>query len=578
MSASCFFNFRLWLPFLLGLNWLYFLPSEAQAQIWHTAITASQGNISSAIKATTVDADGNVYIVGTFFGAVVLGDITLIGSGNRDLFVAKWNPISRRYSWVRAAGGINDDKVTGIAVSGNNVYITGSFQGTTATFGTKSVSNPNGYQEEIFVAKLTDQGENTDFQWVKTAGGAGADQATSLVANGSSIYVAGSFQCPSASFGNISLSGSGVSDDIFVAKLIDNGSTADFIWAYQAGGNLNDRATAVSVVDSNIYLAGNFNSTTASFSDHILTNSDVSNGGQDMFVAKLIDTGNSAQFGWAKKAGGPRAESLTAMAVSGNHIYITGSFSGFTPLFGDFNLYGSTSYNDMFVAKLTDLGANASFIWANQASGSCPSTALAVSGNSVYIAGGFLYTANFGTSNLVNNHLYYYPTSDAYVVKLIDAGTTSRYAWLQKAGGPGNDSASGLAVCGNNMYLVGTFSSIAMFGNLTASTVSPSDVSFLAGLTDNTILSTSKQQLTRVELYPNPAHVTTTIQMPAIPNATAVTFTLVDVSGRVVRMSSMDKLAIDLKYELDLAGVASGLYALHIQVGEAYTTRLLTVE
>ena len=81
--------------FLLAL----YLPVAAQAPSWQSAravavATATATGNFSTVTATAVDAAGNVYLAGSFRNTVVLGSTTLTSLGNRDVFVAKFNPAS----------------------------------------------------------------------------------------------------------------------------------------------------------------------------------------------------------------------------------------------------------------------------------------------------------------------------------------------------------------------------------------------------------------------------------------------------------------------------------------------------
>lgn len=113
----------------------------------------------------------------------------------------------------------------------------------------------------------------------------------------------------------------------------------------------------------------------------------------------------------------------TVVDAAGN-VYLAGNFRnnvvlGNTPL-------SSVGSDDVFVAKLTDAGATASFVWAQRAGGTGQdyAYALAVSGPSVFVAGYSSGTAGFGATALLNAG-----GSDAFVAKLTDAGATGSFAW-----------------------------------------------------------------------------------------------------------------------------------------------------
>ena len=258
--------------FLLALC----LPAAAQAPAWQSAravavATAAATDNYSTVRATAVDAAGNVYIAGTFTNTVVMGGTALVSLGGFDVFVAKFNPVSSQFIWAQRAGGTGNDKATALTVIGTNIYMAGAFASSTANFGTTTLTNPGLGTADVFVAKLADAGSTSSFAWTQRAGGRGEDEATALSVSGTSVYVTGYFASTTAVFGLTTLTSAG-SSDVFVAKLADSGSTGSFVWAQRAGGTGEDVAAALSVSGSSVYVAGDFASTTANFGATIVAN------------------------------------------------------------------------------------------------------------------------------------------------------------------------------------------------------------------------------------------------------------------------------------------------------------------
>ena len=256
-----------------------------------------------------------------------------------------------------------------LAVSGNSVYVAGTFESRTVDFGTVTLTNasqnPNFSQgsTDMFVAKLTDAGSTGSFVWAQRAGGTRPgfttyDLVYALAVSGASVYIAGAFESPTADFGPITLTNAGLDSDVFVAKLTDAGPTGSFEWAQQAGGTHTDVAKAMVVSGTNVYVAGFFNSPMLEFGATILTNAGI-------FVAKLTDVGPTGSFVWAQQAGGTRDDYAQALAVNGTSVYVAGTFSSPTMDFGPVTLTNvSTSPDpyDVFVAKLTDAGPTCGFV------------------------------------------------------------------------------------------------------------------------------------------------------------------------------------------------------------------------
>lgn len=82
-----------------------------------------------------------------------------------------------------------------------------------------------------------------------------------------------------------------------------------------------------------------------------------------------------------------------------------------------------------------------------------------------------------------------------------------------------------------------------------------------------------------VALYPNPAHGTATVQVPAVAGAARVELYLCNALGQVVRRFPAANLpAAGLRLDFDVSEMAPGLYTLHLAAGAATTTQQLAVE
>ncbi|WP_210516959.1 T9SS type A sorting domain-containing protein [Hymenobacter terricola] len=562
---------------LLILLWLAGPVARAQAPAWQTAVAAS-GNFT-LVRATATDAAGNVYITGDFSGTVSFDGIVLTEAGAGDVFVAKWSNLTSRFVWAQRAGGAGFDHSYSLALSGASVYIAGSFYGSTAAYGSTVLTSAGGTDREMFVAKLTDAGSSASFTWAKQAGGPNSDDAYAVAVSGTSVYVVGDFFSTTASFGGITLTNAGTTSyDAFVTRLTDAGSSASFDWAQRIGGTGGEYANSVAVSGGNVYVAGTFSSPRLSFGNANsgpLTNASTT-GSDDIFVARFTDGGG---FSWSRQAGGLGVDQAYGLAVTGTSVYLAGAFDSAPATFGSLSL-ATTGDKDGYVAKLTDSGSSTAFTWVQPITGAGGAfvNAIAVSGRNVVVAGSFYTTAaTFGSTTLANASSS--GTPDAFVAKLLDAGSTGTFAWALPAGGTGNDDAYSVALSGPNVYAAGAAAPPATFGSQTlTSTATGFRLGFLASLTDPTLTATTAAQGTlRFTLAPNPARATTTVQLPAQPG-TAATLTLRDALGRTVRTATVALPPAGLRHELDLTGLPAGLYALQVRAGATAGTRRLVVE
>jgi len=193
--------------------------------------------------------------------------------------------------------------------------------------------------------------QNINLEWTKSIGGLGNSGAIDASGN---VYTTGSFAGtvdfdPGSGVSNLTSSGG---NDIFIQKLDANGN---FIWVKQLGGISNDAGYSITTdASGNVYITGYFSLN--------LGGGISSNGGYDIFIAKLDSNGNIV---WIKSMGGTSSdygESITTDA-SGN-VYTTGFFYNtvdFNPGSGVSNLVSNGGY-DIFIQKLD---ANGNFLWLN---------------------------------------------------------------------------------------------------------------------------------------------------------------------------------------------------------------------
>jgi hypothetical protein len=548
----------------------------AQAPAWQQAFAASSNLGGSTVAASATDAAGNVFVAGQLAGSITLGATTLVVNSysDPDMFVAKWTP-GQGFVWALQAGGDGADWATGLAINGSSLYVGGNFRSGEATFGTTTLRNSG--SADVFIAKLTDLSTSARFAWVQQAGGAGDDLTQALTASGPNIYAVGTFGSTTANFGDQTLSTANyLTYSCFITKLTDNGNTGSFSWAQQAGGvGGYDEARAVAVSGTAVYVAGGFRSPSATFGPVTLRKSGTS--GADVFVTKLLDAGSSASFTWAQRAGGAGSDLALGLGVAGTSVVVVGDFDSDRFEAGSSGVanHAPGSY-DGFVAKLTDAGSTASFAWVQGLGGSQDDycRAVALRGASIYVAGSFTSsTANFGSTTLANSTLSG-GLADLFVTRLVDAGATSRFTWTQTAGGPGNDRAFGVLLQGATVYVTGGIGSTATFGS---QTLTNSGGTFVASLLDTTLPAAMATASPASSLYPNPASASTRVLLPG--GATSASLTLLDARGQAVRTVAAQLAGASQPYQLDLRGLASGLYLLRIvPAGQAGTTQRLLVE
>jgi hypothetical protein len=328
-----------------------------------------------------VDAAGNVYTTGFFYGTVDFdpgaGVSNLTSKGYNDIFISKLDA-SGNFVWAKQMGSLYGDSGYAITVdSAGNVFTTGSFSDTCDFDPNAGVSNMIAFVENIFISKLD---ANGNFVWAKSMGGIAYNIGREITLDTTgNIYVGGTFGGttdfdPNAGVANLTSVGSfGGNEDMFILKLDSNGS---YVWAKQFSGTGTKFLKGMAVdASGNVFTAGLFSGTVDFNPSAAIANLSGPTFGDDGFISKLDVSGN---FVWVKQLeGNIRDVASLALDTAGN-VYSTGSFysqysasvfsqTDFDPGVGIYNLSVIHRFgDDTYILKL-DL--NGSFVWVKQIGG-----------------------------------------------------------------------------------------------------------------------------------------------------------------------------------------------------------------
>ena len=272
--------------------------------------------------------------------------------------------------WATSGGGTGDDRGNSIAVNGTGVFVAGSFTSGSVTIAGQALTGSG--NSDIFVAKYIDTstGNTTATSsfangWATSGGGAGDDRGNSIAINGTGVFVTGNFTSGNVTIAGQALTGAGNSD-MFVAKYIDTSTgntpaTSSFAngWATSGGGTEFDVSLGIAVSGTGVFITGYFTTAAnARFAGQSLTEHDYT----DIFVAKYTDssTGNTTATssftnGWAVGAGSnspTEHDRGSTIRISGQRVYVTGLISDVVA-FGTYTA-GTANSAAGFLARLTD--------------------------------------------------------------------------------------------------------------------------------------------------------------------------------------------------------------------------------
>jgi len=424
--------------------------THAQNLVWAEKIGGWNDDEGNSIA---VDAGGNVYVGGYFWGTVDFDPgpgIFNLSSNGKDFFIMKMNA-SGNLIWVKQFGEADADRKPSVTLdAAGNVYATGHFTGTVDFDPNNGVFNlTSSGSSDIFIIKLDTSG---NLVWAKKMGGSYYDYGHSVAVDAAgNVYATGSFSV-TADFdpprqSNLISTGSW---DVFIVKLDSSGN---FVWAKRFGDFLPDGGSSVAVdAAGNVYATGNFQGT-ADFDPSFGTFNLISAGDDDIFIVKLNVSGNLV---WAKQFGGTFDDDGTSIAVDdAGNVFATGHLQGtvdFDPGPGTLPLSG----HNWVSAFVTKLDASGNLIWAKHSGGDYSFSLAIDAGANVYTTGFFEDTADFdpgpGTFNLASfstNH------PDVFISKLNSSGN---FIWAKQFGGMSRDwGYSVVTDASENVYATGYF-------------------------------------------------------------------------------------------------------------------------
>lgn len=179
-----------------------------------------------------IDYDGNLVVVGNFFGATTFGGTTYNSvAGNSDMFVLKLDP-SGNIIWSKAFLGTGYDMALGLCVDhSNNIIVSGQYSGTLTLEGIQLTTSATNATESL-IFKLNPNG---NVQWAKKGGASGffaGNSSTDVAVDASgSVYLVGYFTT-SIVFDNLTVYGAGA-NSCYLAKYSSNGQIQ---WAKKGSG------------------------------------------------------------------------------------------------------------------------------------------------------------------------------------------------------------------------------------------------------------------------------------------------------------------------------------------------------
>ncbi len=296
-----------------------------------------------------VDSKGNYVLLGMFdvndslWLKLNYEGLEIPSQGERDIFVIKMDSDGNPLWGVNGGASENDYPGKLVIDEDDNIYFTGYYDDSTATFGDTQLACVEG--KEVVVAKLDSLGV---YQWAVSATGPGDDvgMAIEYISDGDGIIlVTGSFKESLSASSSADIFESAGDNDIFILAFNTDG---DYIEGYSFGGEEDEIGRAITTIKGNggeYYVSGTIESSMEVPND-MLTNY----GKRDMLVMRM----DKDKLIWAKNYGGTSHDYIYSAAINDEGtIYFAGSFDGSSAEFGDITLNGNGG-DDLWIGQMNE--------------------------------------------------------------------------------------------------------------------------------------------------------------------------------------------------------------------------------
>ena len=246
------------------------------------------------LNGLAIDPEGNVLIAGDFWGSIDFASSELTSSGDRDIFLAKFDP-GGKHIWSKRYGDELEQVGVDVATdSAGAIFLGASFTGTLDFGGGRLVSRG---RYNVALAKPDQSGRHI---WSYSFGDGEYHVLECLAVPPSGhVTIGGRFK-GGVDFGRGNFESQSNQTDIFVATFSAHGQC---LWAKRFGGPYEQQTRSIAIDDrGNIALAGVFKGE-VSFDGCTLTEQQPTD--YCGFLTKLDESGRVL---WCKRLGDPHAE------------------------------------------------------------------------------------------------------------------------------------------------------------------------------------------------------------------------------------------------------------------------------
>lgn len=257
-----------------------------------------------------------------------------------------------------AFGGSDVDEVSGVAVLGSTIYVTGNFKSMDFDYDGSVLFAPLGIRSAFVLAINGKTGAlNKKFNTTGAvrAGGSANDYGVKLAISGSTLYLAGNLQSANAGVNALgTFASSGMNDAFVLALSATNGAIKPKFGKggfQKFGGSAEETAAGISANARAIYLAGTYESTNASLESGM---EGVHVAKKDIFVLTLSPKDGKLLGDYRRTFsfslfGGSEDEIATDLFLTKKTVYVAGTFNSTNAGYYGTGLFNFTNFGGLLL-------------------------------------------------------------------------------------------------------------------------------------------------------------------------------------------------------------------------------------
>ncbi|MCF8459623.1 MAG: T9SS type A sorting domain-containing protein [Flavobacteriales bacterium] len=466
-----------------------------------------------------IDHDGNLVIIGNFFGSTTFGGTTynsmLEGS---DIFVLKTDP-SGNHLWSKAFLGTGYDIPMGVAVDPNNNIIVSGFHSSSSLMldGIEISTNSNNATESL-IFKLSASG---NVQWARKGGASGFFSGNSsmdvAVDASGNAYMTGFFGT-SVVFDNITVTGTNY-NSYYLAKYSSSGQIQ---WVKKGlGPNAELGGFGVAVSPDNRIATTGFFEGAVDFG--AITSPNTS--GRTIFIFEYDESGNVLWHAFGSDSSQWGSGSVRGYTVSYDeeiNLYVSGRGNTNWDVFGDTSSYyigDGVLEGEIFVLKFNDMKELETCSWLETADPFNASCAFVDDSQDFYNASNQKHATFQDNVYLVENFIDQNPSTNTFSLNH-------------------HTGVAAVPRFGNGDFLVAKFNTLAV----------PDIVTTVDSRSDEF----------SVVVYPNPAH--SQFHLEVTHTTGSLSYEIMNSTGQIVSLGTVLKE----QTRIDVQGLAPDVYVLRI--------------